>query len=83
MVRSLSVSGGVPQAFPWGKVAFAKQMTDEEKALSMHATCEDDAAVVSNHPPNLKAAACRFGALCTVTATPGQRYPPRLVSSSN
>ena len=44
---------------------------------------EADAAVVSNHPPNLKAAACRFGALCTVTATPGQRYPPRLVSSSN
>ena len=41
------------------------------------------AAVVFNDPPNLKAAACRFGALRAVPASHEQRYPPRLVSSCN
>ena len=40
-------------------------------------------AVVFNDPPNLKAVACRFGALRAVPASHEQRYPPRLVRSCN
>ena len=41
------------------------------------------AAAASNDPPNLKVVACRFGTLRTVTATPEQRYPPRLATLCN
>ena len=41
------------------------------------------AAVGFKQPPYLKAVACRFGALRTVTASPEQRYPPRFDSSCN
>ena len=41
------------------------------------------AAVGFKKPPYLKAVACRFGALRTVTASPEQRYPPRFDSSCN
>ena len=54
-----------------------------KRQAERYAACEDDAAVQFNDPPNLKAVACRFGALRAVPASPEQRYPPRLVSRCN
>ena len=54
-----------------------------KRQAERYAACEDDAAVQFNDPPNLKVAACRFGSLRIVPASPEQRYPTRLVRSCN